>query len=97
MYGKPIVNTLGAHYTAVTNVTAELATDLEAGKVYQFACSTTCFIKQGSVTQTAAAAADNALIPAGVPVYIHGSHGDHLSVIRTAADGYATLHLVDEI
>lgn len=97
MNGKPIAQTAGALSVAVVIASAELASTLLPGKVYQFCSSTACYFKQGFGAQTAAAAANNIFAPVGVPFYIHGSNGTHLSVIRDAADGRATLHLIQEI
>lgn len=97
MYGKLITRTAGAIFSTVTNASQALSTTLVAGKVYQFASNTNCFIKQGTGAQTAAAAADNVFVPANTPFLIHGSNGDNISVIRDTADGKCTLHLVDQI
>jgi limonene-1,2-epoxide hydrolase len=97
MLAKPIAKTSGALFVAVAASSAALATTLEPDKLYQFVSSTACYVKQGFGAQTAAAAANNLFAPAGVPFFIHGGNGTHVSVIRHAADGVATLHEIQEI
>lgn len=97
MFGKPVAKTEGAAFATVTSSNAELKTDMIAGKLYQFASSTNCFIKQGVGSQTAAAEAGNIFAPAGRILFISGSNGTHISVIRDTADGKCTLHEVQEV
>lgn len=97
MYGKPITLTAGSAFVAVTGTSATLKSDLDFSELYEFSCSTNCFIKQGVGAQTAAAAANNVFVPAGVVKFIHGANGNTIAVIQETAGGNATIHLVQEI
>lgn len=98
MYGKPYYRTTGATTATVTAASAEVATTLAASKTYVFASSTACWIRQAAVTTAAVAgAANNSFVPAGLQVFIHGSNGAFLTVIRDAADGRASVTPIDEI
>lgn len=92
-----IAVTNGALFVAVAVGSAQLASALLPGRIYQFTSSTNCYFKQGVGAQTAAAAANNIFAPAGTIFFIHGSNGTHLSVIRQTADGVATLHEIHEV
>ncbi len=97
MNGKPVAVTRGAVFSSVTNSSQQVSGEMLAGKLYQFASSTNCYISQGSVAQTAQPDDDNLLCPANTPLFIHGSNGAYLSVIRVTADGFCTLHHIQEI
>ncbi|SRR5258708_40126916 len=62
-------------------------------KAYAFASTTNCWIKQDAAANTpvASAASGSAFVPANTVVYLDGSFGDTLSVIRDTADGKASI------
>jgi len=97
MFGKDFTVTAGSIRVAVVVTSSEVTSTLLAGKAYSFCTNTACYIKQGFGAQTASAGNNNVMVPAGGTVFIHGSNGTHLSVIRDTADGACTLNLMAEI
>jgi hypothetical protein len=98
MDGKPYVTTNGATKSTVTAVSAPANSTLLAGKPYAFVSTTACWIKQGFGAQTAAPnTTNNLFVPANVIIFLHGSNGDNVSVVRDTADGNCSVWFVTEI
>lgn len=97
MFGKDFLTTAGAKFTAISGTAATLTTTLLPGKVYSLCTNTACWVKQGFGAQTAAAAANNVLVPAGGTVYFHGSNGDTVSVVQDTAPGSCSINQITEI
>lgn len=75
-----------------TDVGAGAATStvvMTAHKVYAFASTTNCWIKQDKAANipVASAASGSAFVPANIMVVLDGSFGDTISVIRDTASG----------
>lgn len=73
----------------VTSVTYALS--MSIGSYYMFISSTNCFIKQTDAGTAATGATGSQWLPANTPIFLRGSHGAKLSVIRDTADGKASL------
>lgn len=98
MDGKPYVTTNGAVKSTVTVTAATVSNALLAGKPYAFVSTTNCWVKQGFGAQTAAPNTTNNLyVPANFQIFLHGSNGDNVSVVRDTADGNCSLWFVTEI
>ncbi len=74
---------------AVSASSAQFAS-IESGKRYWFIASTACYIAQGA-SPTASAADGSCFVPAGLPVLIDGDGGAKVAVVRSSADGFASL------
>ena len=98
MFGKRFLRTVNSTVGAVGAASAEIVSNLVAGKAYVFCSSTACWIKQGPTgTITASKASGSSFVGAGVEIDIHGSNGNSLAVIQDAAGGNASITPVDEI
>lgn len=74
---------------AVGVASAQFAATAATG-LFWFISSTACYIAQGT-NPTASAADGSIFVPAGLPVLIDAAGGIKLAVIRSAADGFASL------
>jgi hypothetical protein len=98
MFGKDFITTVGAKASTVVVGSSTLTTTLAAGKVYSLCTNTNTWVKQGFGAQTAAVATvNNVLVPAGGTVFLHGSNGDTVAVIRDTADGACSINAITEI
>jgi hypothetical protein len=75
---------------AVSAVAATMSPTMAAAQFYLFISSTNCYILQGAAP-TATAADGSMFVPAGVLLTLDGTAGAKLSVIRSTADGIASL------
>lgn len=74
----------------VTSAQFNTITAMAAGQLFLFCSTTNCYIAQAA-NPTASAADGSMFVPAGVIVTIDGAYGAKLAVIRSTADGTASL------
>lgn len=81
--------------TSVTATAASSSLTMAAGRWYRFIATTACWIKQAAAatigTTPATAGSGSMFVAASEVVFLSGTNGDTLSMIRNAADGTATL------
>lgn len=74
----------------IATISAEVVTNMVAGRFYRFTTNVNCYIRQGAAgSTTAAAASSNILVPAGQSVLLAGSNGAALAVIEATTGGGA--------
>lgn len=78
-------------YSTVTAASQDVSSALVSGEIYRFTTSVACLIKQSEDSSDASLAAGSMLVAPGDEVYIEGSDGATLAVIRASADGFCTL------
>ena len=81
-------------HTAVTDAAATVALTMERGRTYLFVASVATWIAQGA-EPTATAGAGSMLWPANTPLFVFGSRGAALSVLRASTNGSCSLTPVD--
>lgn len=84
----------------VTNVAANAATGLQAGKFYQYVANTDTWIAQGTVASTPVASIAGAgcmFVPARVSVLLCGSNGAVVSTIQDTTNGKSSVTKVDTL
>jgi hypothetical protein len=85
----PVVG--ASFYQTVVIGSQVVSAALVAGEIYRFTTSTPCLIRQSSDSTAASLANGSMLVAPGDVVYIEGSSGSALTVIRAAVDGFCTL------
>lgn len=84
-------NGTGTQTLTGTASTVRAASVMVPNKFYHFTCTSNCWIKQGT-TPTAVPGVDgNIYVAAGAVIYLDGTVGPDLSVVRDSADGKAVL------
>jgi hypothetical protein len=94
MYSPLVVVDAKNSIETAVGVAAALSTVVMAThRVYAYSCTTNSWIKQDASgnSPVASAASGSMFVPAGFVVYLDGSYGDTLSVIRDTADGKCTV------
>jgi hypothetical protein len=76
---------------AVIATSDDFDTALTPEGIYQLTSNTDCWVSQGSAPTAAADTDANVFVPAGGTIYLHGSDGDTVAIIRDSADGHASL------
>lgn len=84
-------NTLLSELATVSAVSAAFTLVMIPKERYLFVSTTACFIKQSAGATAATAASTSMLWPANYPLFIDGSLGARLTVIRDTTDGKASL------
>ncbi len=79
-------------YSTVLVGSAQFATVMAAGELFEFCSTVACYIAQGA-NPTASAGAGSMYVPANRPIVIDPAYaaGVKLAVIRAVGDGSATL------
>lgn len=86
-----------AETIAVGAATAAFALVMEAGRKYRLVSSTACYVNRASTVQAAVAGAQtpsatsSIYVPANTSFDMDGLAGGRVSIIRAAADGFASL------
>jgi hypothetical protein len=89
-----------SQYLAVGATSGAFASEMIASRLYRFTANSDCWVRIGGVADSAAAnTANNHLYIKGQTIYFSRTAGDdgYVHVIRDAADGAATLSLIEGI
>lgn len=92
MSAPVVAKTADTIVTGITNVgEADSAMVMAVNRIYEFTADQDCWIAQGTAPVAAAKANGSRFVAKGVCKLISGNHGPTLSILGTAAGGFACL------